>query len=122
MSNNSDHKSLTSIRKKIRLRVRYLKNEHFKQEAEKINVLAINREIEKLFARAKNQQTTLKPINSACPLDKILNHFKRDFNPDDPSKTQTPDELTEENLPNFVEELRALSDNTPFIDTPPSAE
>ena len=30
--------------------------------------------------------------------------------------------MTEENLPNFVEELRALSDNTPIIDTPPFAE
>ena len=122
MSHNADRKSLASIRKKIRSRAKYLKNEHFKQEAEKINVLAINREIEKLFARAKNQQTTLKPINSACPPDKILDHFKKHFNPDDPSKRQTPDELTEGNLPDFVEELRALSDNTPIIDTPPSAE
>ena len=35
--------------KKIRLRVLYLTNEYLKKEADRINQLAINRELEKLF-------------------------------------------------------------------------
>ena len=45
MSKNGDQKLLSAIRKKIRQRVRFLKNEYYKQEAENINQLAINREI-----------------------------------------------------------------------------
>ena len=122
ISSNADCKSIATIRKKIRARAKYLKNEHFKQEAIKINNLAINRQIERLFAQAKNQQTTLKQINSSCPPDKILAHFKNHFNPEDPSKTRTPEEFNEENLPDFVEELRTLSDNNLIIDTPPSVD
>ena len=41
------------IRKKIRPRARYLKNDHFRHEAEKVNTYAINKQVEKLFNRAK---------------------------------------------------------------------
>ena len=102
--------------------MKYLKNEHFKQEANQINNLAINREIEKLFSRAKSQHTTLQPINSNCPPDKILSHFKNHFNPDDPSKENTPDSLTGGNLPDFIEELRSISDTNQITDTPPTVE
>ena len=122
MSKNGDQKLISAVRKKIRHRVRFLRNEHYKQEAEKINQLYINREIEKLFSRAKSQQSTLNPINSTCPPEKILKHFKNHFNPDDPSETRTPDEFTEENLPEFVDELRSISENNPITDLPPSIE
>ena len=45
MSKNGDQKLLSAIRKKIRQRVRFLKNEYYKQEAENINQLSINHEI-----------------------------------------------------------------------------
>ena len=67
-------------------------------------------------------QSTLNPINSACPPDKILKHFKNHFNPDDPSQTRTPEEFTEENIPEFVEQLRLISENNPITDLPPSIE
>ena len=86
---NADRKQLITLRKKIRQRARYLKNEHFKKKAEKINQLAVNRELEKLFHRARNQRTTLKPVTSTCPKDKLLSHFKNHFNPADPSDTRT---------------------------------
>ena len=82
---NYNLNSLRAIRKKIRLRARYLKNEYLKQEAEKINQLAINRELEKLFHRAKSQNTIFKPVSNSCAPQKLLEHFKSHFNPPDPS-------------------------------------
>ena len=50
MSKNADRNTFIAvIRKKIRLQAKYLKNEHFKQEAAKINQFAVNREVEKLL-------------------------------------------------------------------------
>jgi hypothetical protein len=95
IARNADFKTLSTTRKKIRLRARHLRNEYFKAEAEKINQLAINRELEKLFHRAKKQDTTLKSAQHACPPDQILEHFKAHFNPEDPSRTTTPSKLNE---------------------------
>ncbi|XP_066918729.1 craniofacial development protein 2-like [Clytia hemisphaerica] len=53
IAKNADKAILSKARKKIRLRARYLKNQHFKAEADKINDLAINRKLQKLFQRAK---------------------------------------------------------------------
>ena len=122
MKCNADRKTIIAVRKKIRMRVKYLKNEYFKQEAENINQMAINRELERLFKRARNQETTLKPINSTCSPDKILKHFKNHFNPEDPSQVRTPEELTDNNLPEFVEELRKISDDVSINDLPPTIE
>ena len=107
--------------KKIRLRACYLKNEHFKKEAKKINMFAINKQIEKLFSRAKNQETTLKPTKDACPTEKLLAHFKKHFNPADPSIESTPEEISND-LPLFVKELQKISDIIDIIDTPPTAD
>ena len=52
-SRNANPNDIKRIRKKIRLRARHLKNEHFRLEAEKMNTFAINKQIEKLFHRAK---------------------------------------------------------------------
>ena len=60
MSKNVNSTDMPKLRKKIRLRDRFLKNEYLKNEAIKINQLAVNREIEKLFARAKQQQIYIK--------------------------------------------------------------
>ena len=96
-------------------------NEHFKQGAAKINRFEVNREVEKLFKRAKGQKTTLKQINSTRP-DKTPIHFKNHFNPEDQSQIRTPDEMSEEGLPDFVEELRRISDKCLINDLPPSNE
>ena len=67
---NFGSKLIAATTKKIRKRARYLRNQHFKAEAEKINQHAISRELDKLFFRAKNQETTLKPAPEACPPEK----------------------------------------------------
>ena len=62
IAKNADNKQLSSTRRKIRLRSKYLKNEYYKAEADKINQSTISRELDKLFSRAKNQETTLKRL------------------------------------------------------------
>ena len=107
--------------KKVRKRAQHLRDQHFKAEAEKVNQHAINRELAKLFSRAKKQETTLKPAPEACPPEKILKHFKAHFNPTDQSKTSTPEEL-DQNLPNFVKELQNSSRSVSINDQPPTID
>ena len=121
INSNADQKLIMAIRKKIRMRAKYLKNEHFRQEAEKLNTLAINRELDKLFCRARSQETTLKPVESSCPTQKLMNHFQTHFNPNDPSKDSTPDELCSK-IPIFVKDLQKLSDGVVINDDPPNIE
>ena len=109
------------IRKKIRHRVRYLKDEHFKSEADKLNIYALNRQIEKLFMKAKSQETTLKPTYNTCPTEKLFEHFKTHFNPQGPSTDYTPEEMTE-NIPKFVKDLQNISDSADISDTPPTID
>ena len=90
---------MEAIKKKIRLRIRYLQNEYLKHEAEQINQLAINRELEKLFHRAKQQGKILKSLNHSCDPQKLIDHFKANFNPPVPSESTTPHELERENAP-----------------------
>ena len=120
-SKNTNPEDIKRIRKKIRLRARHLKNEHFRLEAEKMNTFVINKQIEKLFHRAKRQETTLKPTNNACQTDKLLAHFKKHFNPTDPSIDTSPEEINQ-TLPIFVKELQKISDSTIINDLPPTAD
>ena len=119
ISKNAGFKTLSRIRKKMRLRARHLRNEYFKSEAEKMNQLAINREIEKLFAQAKKQETTLRTPSGSCQPEKLLDHFKSHFNP--PSNPQTPNEL-QNDTPNFIEELQNISSQFNINDELPSIE
>lgn len=118
---NGNLKEISALRKKIRLRAKYLKNDHFKKEAQKLNQLAINRELEKLFQRAKKQETTLRTIQSSCPPDKLLKHFKSHFNPVGPNPENKPEELGN-NPPNFIAELKRISSSININDLPPTIE
>jgi len=104
---NADQKTIQQLRKKIRKRSRQLRNEYFKEEARKLNVLSATRELEKLFTLAKRQTSTLRSCTrSSCSPDKILKHFKLHFNPTNENANR-PDEL--DTLPDFVESLQNLS-------------
>ena len=121
LSRNADLNSIRSIRRKIRMRSSHLRNEFFAAEAERINQLAINRQLEKLFQQARNQETTLKPVSSFCPPDKILEHFKAHFNPDNPSVNSSPEELSS-NIPDFINHLRSISKEVLINNEPPTIE
>ena len=120
ISQNANSNELSKTRKRIRLRSRFLRNQYFKSEAEKINQLAINRELEKLFSQAKKQETTLKTAPSKCAPEKLLNHFRQHFNPDH-SEFVIPEELST-NIPDFVHELQEISEKFPINNSAPSIQ
>lgn len=116
---NGDKKTMQALRKKIRKRSRHLRNEYFREEAQKLSQLAVNREIKKLFARAKNQSSTLKTCSGSCSPDKLLSHFKAHFNPT--NQTDRPPELSTE-LPDFVKSLQDISATININSQPPTIE
>ena len=71
-----------------------------------------------------SQSTTLKHAQNSCEVQKLIKHFKTHFNPHDPSKLNTPNELRneEENLPPFVQNLRDISKNITINDNSPTLE
>ena len=104
ITQNANPNELSKIRKRIRLRAKFLKNEYFKAGAPKFNQSAINRELDKLFSRVKKQESTLKPAPGKCLPEKIFDHFKKHFNP--------TKELSG-NLPIFVCELQNILNTFP---------
>jgi hypothetical protein len=73
-----------TLSRKIRKRVSILRNEYYHSEAQKINKYHINRQLEKLFTKAKTQESTFKPVpqrKSTCPPDKLKDHFRQHFDP-----------------------------------------
>ena len=119
MTKNIDSTDIKKLRKKIRLRARFLKNEYLKTEAEKLNQLAINRNLQKFFQKAKEQSSTLSNIQFSCPTQSLLNHFKSHFNPT--KRQNTPTELSSDDLPHFVTQLRQISATTNIKSKPPDS-
>jgi len=68
---NADQKTIQQLRKKIRKRSRQLRNEYFKEEARKLNVLSATRELEKLFTLAKVKKQVMTSIQNCLKNVKI---------------------------------------------------
>ena len=113
IAQNASSNELSKTRKRIRLHAKFFKIECFKVEAVKINQSAINRELDKLFSRAKMQESILKPVPGKCPSEKILHHFKKHFNSTSFVDLITPGELSG-TLPEFVRELQNISNDFPI--------
>ena len=71
-----------------------------------INLRSI-RELDKLFSRARKQESTLKLALGKCPRGKILDHFRKHFNLTSLVDSVTSKELSG-NLPEFVHELQNI--------------
>ena len=73
------YKELT---KSIKKRVKQLKNDRLKDEAEKINEYANKRKIEQLFKEIKSKNSAFKELRSSsnCDPDKLKKHFEHHFN------------------------------------------
>jgi len=95
------HKLLT---KKIKKRVRYLRNKRLHREAEQINGHATRRETEELFRLMKNNDSSFKSMRNTkrCEPEKLKEHFSEHFNVAPP--VETPRELLE--VPNFIKDLQ----------------
>ena len=93
----------------ITTRVKYLRNEHYENEAKSINNLIMTRQIEHAFAKSKTQNTKLRASSQLqCEPEQLRDKFMRHFNPE--KRTQTPPELDDTETPAFVEELKTISD------------
>jgi len=72
------HKELT---KRIKSRVKHLRNLRLKREAEEINNFANRRKIEEMFCKIKSDDSAFKDIksNSKCDPTKLKEYFKKHF-------------------------------------------
>ena len=106
-STNSDaYKNLT---KKLKNRIKFLRNMRIKQEASEINLFATNKEIERLYKKFKTNNTTFKNIKSTtkCEPATLTEHFSKHF--DRETQKQPPAEL--DAPPNFIELMRSCQEN-----------
>ena len=103
--NCEQHKQLTKLIKK---RVRHLRNQKMKTEADEINQYANKRQIENLFRAFKDDNHAFKPSSnsSKCDPSKLREYFYEHFK--SKSFVPDPDELV--NIPRFI---RQLKDNAP---------
>ena len=113
--NSDEYKELT---KKLKKRIKFLKNQRLKQEANNINMFATNGEIEQLY---KSFTTDTSPfVNNSptkkCDPLKLKQHFQKHFDRD--YEKDTPPELVV--APRFIE---ILKENSVHIKSePPSLE
>ena len=97
-----------SLSKSIKKRIKDLRNQFYSSEADAISQFAIQRDIEKMFRRANEQESTLKKAPSkGCATSKLRDHFKSHFNPTYDNDTQPPELF--ENSPLFVENLLEIT-------------
>ena len=75
--------------------------------------LRSTRELDKHFPRATKQESTLKPAPGKCSPEKILDHFRKYFNPTSLVDSVTLKELSG-NLPEFAREFQNISNNFPI--------
>ena len=103
--NSEQHKQLTKLIKK---RVRYLRNQKMKIEADEINQYADKRQIENLFRAFKDDNHAFKPSsnNLKCDPNKLKDYFCNHFQ--SKSHVSDPDELN--TIPRFI---RKLKNNAP---------
>ena len=100
---SQEYKSYT---KKIKTRIRFLRNEKLKREAEEINENANRREIEELYRRLKTDAASFKNLRGKqkCDPEKLKKHFMTHF-----SKNQVianPPEI--ENIPEYIMQLQGI--------------
>ena len=111
----TQYKELTKCIKK---RVKQLKNDRLREEAEKINEYANKRKIEQLFKEIKSKNSAFKELRSTstCDPDKLKKHFEHHFNTN-LDKT-IPLELHEADFINTLKEIPSDSINV----EPPTSE
>ena len=97
---------IKGLNKKIKLKVKRIRNELLKDKAKNINLAKEQRKVTKLWKNAKNHGKEIfhKPKPIQCP--GLSTFFEEHFNPDQSSLT-TPVEI--QHLPPYIESLRQLN-------------
>ena len=112
----TQYKELTKCIKK---RVKQLKNDRLRKEAEKINEYANKRKIEQLFKEIKSKNSAFKELRSSsnCDPDKLKKHFERHFNTN--LDKSIPIEL---HKADFISKLKEIPSDSINIEPPTSEE
>ena len=100
------YKELT---KRLKKRIRFLRNERLRQEANAINSLATKREVEELYRRMKSDSSTFKSARSSnkCHPSRLKEHFTQHFDRD--IEKEVPRELLL--APEFIKTLQDILGN-----------
>ena len=110
-----EHKKLCRL---VKSRIRKLRNEKVKAEANELNSFATKREIELLYKTFKNDGSTFKQVKSkeGCEPYKLKKYFEEHFSK--PEGKNHPVELS--NAPDFIQNLKELSDLCEINSEPPN--
>ena len=111
------YKALT---KKIKTRVKFLRNERLSLEANAINENATRRDVEELYRRMKSCDSAFRTINQSkkCDPSNLKKHFYRHFNRE--TNAADPIEITE--APNFITALQNVPENVMKTNAPDKDE
>ena len=111
METNMHTPRYKELTKSIKKRVKELKNDRLRDEAEKINEYANKRKIERLFKEIKSKNSAFKDLRSSsnCDPDKLKKHFEKHFNTN-LDKT-APLELHEADFINLLKKIPSDSIN-----------
>ena len=101
---SEDYKDLS---KRIKKRIRHLRNEKLSREADNINMHYNQRQIEELYRSFKDDNSSFRNVKMKAKCDpvKITDHFKQHFNPN--RTDEPPIELHE--APMFLENLKKIN-------------
>ena len=110
-----EHKKLC---RSIKSRIRKLRNDKVRAEADELNTFATKREIESLYKAFKNDGSTFKQVKSkeGCEPHKLKKYFEEHFS--EPDNKNHPIELS--NAPDFIQNLKELSDIGEINSEPPN--
>ena len=105
------------LRKQAQKRKMILMNEHYKHEAEKINLNTISKDPKSLYQNAKKHSDTLHRSTTTrwCQPQEIANFFEKHFNP--PANHAMPETLKK--TPDYISKLQnnsdIINDNAPSL-------
>lgn len=110
------YKDLTKM---LKNRIRFLRNERIKEEANTINSMSTRREVENLYKNFKRISSSFKSVKSTnkCDPKKLKDYFVKHFQRD--RTRECPKELQQ--APYFIKLLREVQENV-NVDPPSSQE
>ena len=113
---SEEHRQLT---KKIKKRVKHLRNERLQREAEEMNEFANRRKIEELYKKMKADDAPFKNLRSEkrCDPNKLKKHFQKHFNKD--AISEEPPEITNAE---FIRILQQIPKDTVNTEAPETTE
>ena len=113
--------SYKKLSKKIKKRVRQLRNLKMQQEADEINEFATKRQVEKLFKTIKSDGSTFKSMKqkSVCDPEKLKTYFEKHFTGNANNDMKLIELI---DIPNYIAVLQQISCEFINLDPPKKNE